>query len=129
MPPLPRPSNLRQANLPKHPFFYLTLLSAAGLHAQSGLVKSGNQPIPGATVTATIGAQKLVTTTDQAGHFAFSGAPAGDCSIEVRMFGFEAATKKASCADSAKIDFSLQLQESQAMQRMARLGAGGAAGG
>jgi len=69
-------------------------LTSAALWAQSGFVKSANQPIPGATVTVTAGAQKLTTTTDQNGHYALSGALTGECSIEVRMFGFEPATKK-----------------------------------
>jgi trimeric autotransporter adhesin len=118
--------------LPKSslPFLVGLALYAAGsgLYAQSGFVKSANQPIPGATVTATISGQKLVTTTDQSGHYAFSAAPSGDCSIEVQMFGFDPATKKANCAETAKVDFALQLQESQAVQRMARMGAGQAGG-
>ena len=115
--------------MPKHRLLFLALLPAAGgLYAQSGFVKSANQPIPGATVTATIGVRKLVTTTDQNGHYAFTAAPSGDCSIEVRMFGFEPATKKTNCAEVAKIDFALQLQESPVMQRMARMG-GAQAGG
>jgi len=114
--------------LPTYRFLLLAFWAAGGvLYAQSGVVKSANQPIPGATVTATIGDRKLVTTTDQNGHYAFSGGPAGDCSIEVRMFGFDAATKKSNCADTAKIDFALQLQESPVAQRMARMG--GAQGG
>lgn len=104
------------------------MAASGGLYAQSGFVKSANQPIPGATVTATIGDRKLVTTTDQNGQYAFSGAPAGDCSIEVRMFGFEPASKKSNCADAAKIDFALQLQESPVAQRMARM-SGAQAGG
>ena len=111
--------------MPTYRFLLLAFWAAGGvLYAQSGVVKSANQPIPGATVTATIGDRKLVTTTDQNGHYAFSGGPAGDCSIEVRMFGFDAATKKSNCADTAKIDFALQLQESPVAQRMARMGGG-----
>ena len=110
--------------MPKHSLFFLTLFAAGGgLHAQSGTVKSANQPIPGATVTATIGGQKLVTITDPAGHYAFFAAPAGACSIEVRMFGFEPATKQETCGAAAKVDFALQLQESPLAQRMARMGA------
>jgi trimeric autotransporter adhesin len=109
--------------LPKHRFLLLALFAAGGgLYAQSGFVKSANQPIPGATVTAAIGDRKLVTITDQSGHYAFSAAPSGDCSIEVRMFGFEPASKKSNCAETAKIDFALQLQESPMVERMARMG-------
>lgn len=99
-----------------------------GLYAQSGVVKSANQPIPGATVTATIGDRKIVTTTDQSGHYAFSGAPAGDCSIEVTMFGFQPASKKSNCAEATQIDFALQLQESPMAQRLARMGGAQGAG-
>jgi trimeric autotransporter adhesin len=114
--------------LPKHRFLFLALFAGGGLYAQSGFVKSANQPIPGATVTATIGGRQVVTVTDQSGRYAFSAAPAGDCSIEVRMFGFDPATKKLNCAEAAKIDFALQLQESPLAQRMARMG-GAQAGG
>ena len=115
--------------MPKHRLLLLALFAAGGgLYAQSGFVKSANQPIPGATVTAAIGGQQVVTVTDQNGHYAFSGAPPGDCSIEVRMFGFEPASKKSNCAETAKIDFALQLQESPLAQRMARMG-GALAGG
>ena len=109
-----------------HRALLIILLAGGGLFAQSGVVKSANQPIPGATVTATIAGKKLETTTDQSGHYALAGAPAGACSIEVRMFGFEPASKKSDCAENTKLDFALQLQESPAMQRMAR--AGGAQG-
>lgn len=109
--------------MPKYRSFPIALFAAAGgLYAQSGVVKSANQLIPGAIVTATIGGRKLVTATDQNGHYAFSGVPAGECSIEAAMFGFDTATKKATCADSAKVDFVMQLQESPVMQRLARAG-------
>jgi trimeric autotransporter adhesin len=115
--------------LPIHRFPLFSLFAAGcGLYAQSGFVKSANQPIPGATVTVAIGAQKLVTTTDQSGHYAFSAAPAGDCSIEVGMFGFEQASKKTTCAEAAKIDFTLQLQDSPMAQRLARMGGAQGAG-
>jgi hypothetical protein len=118
--------------LPKHclfsPVFLALFAAGGGLYAQSGLVKSANQPIPGATVTATIGDRKLVTTTDQNGHYAFSAAPSGDCSIEVQMFGFDPASKKSTCAETVKIDFALILQESPVAQRLSRMG-GAQAGG
>ena len=109
--------------MPIYSLISIYFLTACGAqYAQSGVVKSANQPIPGATVTATIGDRKLITTTDQNGHYAFSAAPAGECSIEVSMFGFDSATKKSDCADAAKIDFALQLQESPVAQRLARMG-------
>jgi hypothetical protein len=105
------------------------LLFATGggaLFAQSGFVKSANQPIPGATVTLTTGGQKLVTTTDTTGHYAFSVPPAGECTIEVHMFGFDPATKKSTCAPTDKVDIALQLTESPIAARLARAGGAGA---
>ncbi len=90
-------------------------------------MKSANQPIPGATVTATIGGHKVETTTSENGSYTLSAAPAGECVIEVRMFGFEPVTKKANCAEGQKMDFALQMQESPMAQRLARMA--GAQGG
>jgi len=110
---------------------YLLLFALGGsLYAQSGTVKSANQPIPGATVTATIGTQKIETTTSDNGSYTLPmppTPPAGDCVIEVRMFGFEPITKKASCGPDQKVDFTLSMQESPIAQRLARMG--GAQGG
>jgi hypothetical protein len=104
-------------------FLTLVALTPSLLCAQSGVVKSANLPIPGATVTVTAGGQKTVTTTDQNGQYAVAGVPAGPCTIEVGMFGFESATKPSGCASDEKIDFTLKLQESPMMQRLARAGA------
>jgi hypothetical protein len=107
---------------------FVVLCSAGGgLQAQSGFVKSANQPIPGATVTATTAGQKFVTTTDQNGRYVLPPASAGECTIEVQMFGFAPATRKSTCGENEKIDFSLQLQESPITQRLARF-AGAQAG-
>ena len=100
-------------------------MTGGALFAQSGSVKSANQPIPGATVTATIGGQKLTTITDLSGHYTLPATPGGECAIEVRMFGFEPATKKSTCAPTDKIDFTLQLQESPMAARLARMGGAG----
>jgi len=94
------------------------------LWAQSGFVKSANQPIPGATVTTTVQGQKLETTTDAGGHYAFAASPTGECTVEVRMFGFQPATKKSNCAVNDRIDITLELQESPILARLARGGAG-----
>jgi trimeric autotransporter adhesin len=107
---------------------YLLLLAVGGsLYAQTGVVKSANQPIPGATVTATVGTQKVETTTSDNGTYTLPAAPAGECAIEVRMFGFEPVTKKVSCVEGQKIDFTLQMQESPMAERLARMN--GAQGG
>ena len=55
------------------------------LEAQTGYVRSGNQPIPGATVTATQGNQKVSTVTDADGHF-YLPVETGDWNVEVPLY-------------------------------------------
>ena len=74
----------------------------------SGVVKSGGQPIPGATVTASASDnKKATTTTDEAGRFEFTELAPGSYAFEVRMFGFDTAKKEA--ALGAPVDFALEL--------------------
>ncbi|MBZ5583251.1 MAG: TonB-dependent receptor [Acidobacteriia bacterium] len=63
---------------------------AAGLYASEhhGTVTAGALPVPGATVTATQGDKKLVTTTDDQGVYSFSNLPDGIWMIQVEMLGF-----------------------------------------
>ncbi|MGD0774922.1 MAG: carboxypeptidase regulatory-like domain-containing protein [Candidatus Solibacter sp.] len=65
-------------------------ITAAGLMASEhhGLVKFGGLPVPGATVTATKGDQKLATTTDENGQYSFPELADGAWTIEVEMLGF-----------------------------------------
>ena len=51
-------------------FLFLLVLTPLWAVQQSGMVRSGGLAIPGATVTATQGEQKIVTTTDDAGFHA-----------------------------------------------------------
>lgn len=95
--------------------------AGAALYAQRGFVKSANQPIPGATVSTVVVGQTLVTTTGPNGAYVLPDSPGGECTIEVRMFGFEPATRKAACAPAERVDFNLQLQASPLAQRLARL--------
>jgi Carboxypeptidase regulatory-like domain len=53
-----------------------------------GTVKSGGLPVPGATVTATQGDQRQVTTTDETGKYTFADLRDGVWRIEVEMLGF-----------------------------------------
>ena len=54
-------------------------IAVAGLLAAEhhGTVKSGGLPVPGATITATHGDKKHVTTTDENGRYAFADLPDG----------------------------------------------------
>ncbi len=71
-------------------FFILLLCAGADrLLAQSGFVRSGGQPIPGATVTIKQGGQTLSTVTDNDGHYAFPPIAAGTWTATVEIFGFE----------------------------------------
>ena len=92
----------------------------AVLHAQSGVVKSGNQPIPGATVTAAQGNKQFTTTTDQDGRYAFPQLGEGTWTVEVQMFGFEPGKKQVDYSKSPSADFSLRMRESPAAGRMAQ---------
>lgn len=78
-------------------------LAAVGLYASQhqGTVVSGNQPVPGATVTAAQGDKKVTTTTDDHGAYAFPNLADGVWSVQVDMLGFEAAKKDIGVAQDA----------------------------
>ncbi len=65
-------------------------ITATGLMAAEhhGTVKFGGLPVPGATVTATKGDKKLLTTTDENGRYSFADLADGSWTIEVEMLGF-----------------------------------------
>ena len=88
--------------------------AAMALHAQSGLVKSANQPIPGASITATQGDTKVVTTTGENGRYTLPPLAKGAWTIEASMTGFTPVRKQVTDPDvSRSLDFTLSLQESQ----------------
>ena len=71
---------------------YLALVVFTGVAAadvQTGMVRSGGQAIPGATVTAECGTDKITTTTDDGGRFEMGGLPSTSCNYTVLMFGFK----------------------------------------
>ncbi len=102
-------------------------MAAAALQAQSGVVKSGNQPIPGATVMATQGSTKAEAVTDQSGRYTLPPLAAGEWTVEVTMFGFAPARKQVTDPEASRqLDFNLTLKESEIAARMSRFaGAGG----
>ncbi len=108
--------------------FLVVCATCAILHGQSGIVKSANQPIPGATIIATQGDRKIVTTTDPSGRYALPQVADGVWTVTVEMFGFEAAKKQVDYGKTKLLDFNLQLRESPAAARMAQF-AGNRAGG
>ena len=90
------------------------------LHAQSGIVRSGNQPIPGATVTAAQGDKTFVTTTGEDGYYAFPPLGDGMWTVEVQMFGFEPVKQQVDYSKTGVASFSLKLREAPAAGRMAQ---------
>ncbi len=81
----------------------------AAADVQSGVVRSGGQPIPGATVTAQCGTDKIPTVTDDAGRFEIGGLPSTSCKYTVLIFGFEPLQKDAA-ASSTPLTLDLTLQ-------------------
>src|SRR5438270_4098476 len=75
--------------------FLAAWIAVSGLMAAEhhGVVKSGGLPIPGATVTATMGDQKLVTTTDESGRYAFPYLADGTWKLDIEMLGFVKLTR------------------------------------
>ncbi len=82
-------------------------------------MKSGDQPIPGATVTITQGGQTLSTVTDQDGHYGFPLLAPGTWTVTVEMFGFETLKQDVDYAGAkGPVNFNLQLKESPLLQRL-----------
>ncbi len=124
--------------MPRFTLVLFIFLCAAceGLFAQSGFVKSGDQAIPGATITAKQGDQAFTTVTDQDGHYAFPPLGTGTWTITIDMFGFDSLKKDVDYAAAhGAVNFELQLKESPMLQRIQQFAArqntagGNAAGG
>lgn len=108
--------------------FYLLAVCASSF-GQSGFVKSADQPIPGATVTATQGSKTVSTTTDTDGHYAFGPLASGTWSIGIEMFGFDTLKKDVDFSTATgPVNFELKLTEPQFMRRMGQAAASGGPG-
>jgi hypothetical protein len=68
-------------------FFGIVLFASASDTTYSGSVRAADQFVPGATVTATQGATKVIGYTDDSGRFQLQLGP-GAWNIHVDMFGF-----------------------------------------
>jgi trimeric autotransporter adhesin len=95
---------------------FLLLALSAPLYAQTsltytGTVKFGGQPLPGATVTATLGDHRVVTTTDESGAYELPGLAPGTYTVEVQMFGFQNTRKQIQVGPGSQpTEWSLELQ-------------------
>lgn len=99
-------------------YLLLVLLVGSAAFGQSGFVRSGDQPVPGATVTAQQGTNTVSTVTDADGHYGFPLLGQGAWSVSVEIWGFEKAAKQVDFSSvTGPVNFDLKLQESPALQR------------
>ena len=99
----------------------LLAVSLPFVFAQSGTIKAGGQPIPGATVRATQGERSLVTLTDDNGAFRFDGMTPGAWVVEADMFGFDHLRRDVQIAAApTSLDLTLQLSARAAVPAPAR---------
>ena len=77
------------------------MLMASEYH---GTVKSNGLPIPGASVTATKGEQKLTTTTDEEGAYSFPELEDGAWTVTIEMLGFGKISRPVTIAPSASAE-------------------------
>jgi hypothetical protein len=81
-----------------------------------GNVKSGGIPVPGASVTATQGDKKVLTTTDENGFYAFPELADGVWTISVDILGFEKVSREIGvAADAPSPLWDLKMQSLEAM--------------
>jgi hypothetical protein len=114
-------SNLQRISIVVFGFLCLT---CGVSFAQSGFVKSGGQPIPGATVTATQGDKTFSTATDADGHYVFPLLAPGSWNISIEMFGFETLKKDVDFGSAnTPVNFDLILKPSPLLQRLQQLAA------
>jgi hypothetical protein len=73
-------------------------ISAAEHH---GWVRSGDVPVPGATVTVTQGDKSFVTSTDDSGAYSFANLPDGVWTLRVSMLGFSPVSRDVGVAPEA----------------------------
>lgn len=89
----------------------LALVAAWAMFAaqHEGVVTSGGIPLPGATVTATQGDKRLITTTDDHGAYSFSNLGEGTWTIEVEMFGFQGMNREIDVSSPSRLQWDLKL--------------------
>ncbi len=86
------------------PVWCLAQTAPVGQLSQTGQVRSGGVPIPGATISATHGTTSLTTSTDESGHYRLDNLTAGRWMFEVRMPGFQTASREIEVAAGGLIE-------------------------
>ena len=97
-------------------FLTLGLLAAGALAGaqQGGSIVSAGLPVPGAVVTATLGDNKLVTSTDESGRYLFEDLSPGAWTIQVEAFGFETAQRTVNVPADSKLAWDLKMSPFEA---------------
>jgi hypothetical protein len=86
-----------------------------------GIVKSNGLPLPGATVIATQGNHRLVTTSDERGVFDFKNLADGSWTIQVEMLGFATASRHIDAGPAMPVaDWDLKLLPEQVLRHVLR---------
>lgn len=85
-------------------FCAIACLLTSGLAAareHHGQVTFAGTPVPGATVTATLGDKKIIAVTDEQGNYSFPDLEDGTWTIDVEMQGFSPLTMQVAIAANA----------------------------
>ena len=99
--------------------FGALLMAQPETFAERGFVRAQSRPVPGATVIAERGAEKISTSTGDDGGYELS-LPAGDWKITVEMFGFAISTQTLHPGPSAPpMEWTLILRQAPARGQLA----------
>lgn len=104
-----RPFSAKASALAGAALAQVLMVALAAADVQTGVVRSGGRPVPGADVTADCGSDKISTITDANGQFEMGGLPSTACKFSAAMFGFEQAQQEIK-ASSSPVTFDLKLQ-------------------
>jgi len=88
----------------------LTCVGQPAVVRHSGVVRSANQPIPGALVTASRDGARFVTTTDEAGEYVFEKLSPGPWTLQVEMTGFQTARRTIQLSGASYLEWNLEIQ-------------------
>src|ERR1700730_4767827 len=119
------PSNPHRTNRAIVSLIALALTARVVLAAgdERGLVTFNGLPVPGATVTAMQGDEKIVTTSTEDGTYRLTGLGDGGWTITVEMLGFAPVVHDITISDNApplqSTPFELKLLSFEEMTRVA----------
>ena len=100
------------------------LVSQLAFSQQSGSVRFGDQPVPGAIVTATQGTRQTVATTEDDGNYLIPGLEPGEWQIRVEMYGFQTQEKLVQVGGNpVALTWNLELQSRTQRQATSSAGA------